>query len=62
MLSEWKLYCDGNVFYIIYVFKQTLGVHNRHPLEISYVSKKNVESNIQKLNRIEHKRKYPQNI
>ena len=33
-----------------------------HTIKIAYVSKKNVESNIQKLYRIKQAREYPQNI
>ena len=36
-------------------------MQNMHPLEIFYVSKKNDESNIQKLNKIKQEREHPQN-
>ena len=41
------------------MFKGILGVKNMHPIEIDYVSKKNVESNIEKIDRIERERKHP---
>ena len=42
------------------MFKIILGLKNMHPIEIDYVSKKNVESNIQKINWIKRERKHPQ--
>ena len=44
------------------MFKRILGVKNVHQTEIAYVKNKNVESNVQKLNRIKREREYPQNI
>ena len=40
--------------------KRALGFYNTHKIEMAYVSKRNVESNIEKLNRIKRERKYPQ--
>ena len=48
MLSEGKYYCGRKYFYIIYMFKRTLGVQKMHPIKKSYLSPKNVQSNIQK--------------
>ena len=44
------------------MFERILGVRNMHPIEIAELSKKNVESKIQKLNRIKQEQEYPQNI
>ena len=44
------------------MFERNLGVQNMHPIEIAYTSKKNVESNKQKLNCIKQEREHPQNI
>ena len=42
------------------MFETILGVQNIHPKEIAYVSKKNDESNKQKLNWIKQEREHSQ--
>ena len=43
------------------MFEIIIGVQNMHPIEIAYVNKKHVESNIQKLNRIKRELEHTQN-
>ena len=47
MLSEGKHYCAGIFSHYIYI-RRNSKVQNTHTIEIVYVSKKNVESNIQR--------------
>ena len=48
--------------FLDYMFERILGMQNMHPIEIAYMSKKSVESNIHKLYRINLERGHQQNI
>ena len=46
--------------FLHYMFEIIIAIQNMHLMDISYMSNKNVESNMQKLNWIKQEREHPQ--